>query len=283
MNRTITALMLVSLAAMGFSSAQAAGRVAIDRSSGGGREMNTSGMGHMQRSISGARSASAPTSIVRDHARASYPSTYERGGRITARAAVSPPSQHSGIVRNSAIVRSIQSHQRLEIVPNHYYWHNDRGVRYCHYYNDGIHWYGFYNGPSFYWTRYYDGYWWWFDVNFDRWVYWQNGTWCWPGPDGVIYDYVDNNYYPVDDDDTVAVNAPDVSAPPQNIPAPVTSAAAPASEGSVVKSADGKRMVQVVGSNAEAYLYDTSSTQPMYMKYLGKNVEKVRFAGGANG
>ncbi|MDE2511911.1 MAG: hypothetical protein KGL74_12385, partial [Elusimicrobia bacterium] len=42
-----------------------------------------------------------------------------------------------------------------EPVPNHYYRHNEDGVRYIHYYDGRRHWYGFCNGPTFYWTRYY--------------------------------------------------------------------------------------------------------------------------------
>ena len=277
MNRIINAVLLMSLVMPGIGAradAEIHGGIGI---SGGGRGMRTSVMIRMQnRSVP--HSSVGPTAIVRDRAQVSYPSTFGNGSRITARAAVSPPSQHTAIVRNTGVIRSIQSSQRVEIVPNRYYWHNAGGVRYCHFFNGGIHWYGFYNGPSFYWTRFYSGFWWWFDVNFDRWVYWQDGYWCWPGPDGVVYDYVDNNYYPADEQGNVTVKTPEVLAPPKEVPKAST-----ATEAKSWKSPDGKRMVQLSGANSEAFLYDNSAAQPIYLKYLGKDVENVRFAGGNEG
>jgi hypothetical protein len=283
MNRTtaiLFATMLLSAGIVSYSDA------AIVRAGGGGggvgvssgrSGMRTSVMIHMQqRSVPRSTGWSVPSAIVRDNAQIRYPATYGHGGRITQQAVSAPPSQHTRIVRNPGVMSNIQASQRTEIVPNHYYWHNSGGVRYCHYYNGGIHWYGFYNGPSFYWTRYYGGYWWWFDPGFDRWVYWNDGTWCWPGPDGVVYDYVDNDYYPADDAGNVTVKTPEVLPPPKEIPSA-------SSEGASSKSPDGKRMVQIYGDRSEAFLYDTSSKQPVYLKYLGKNVDKVRYSGGKDG
>jgi hypothetical protein len=42
-------------------------------------------------------------------------------------------------------------------------------------------------------------------------------------------------------------------------------------------------MVQVTGEKNEAFLYDTSNASPVFIKYLGERVEKVRFSGGKNG
>ncbi len=112
-------------------------------------------------------------------------------------------------------------------------------------------------------------------MNFDRWVFWRDGYWWWSGPDGVPYAYVDNNYYPYDEQGNVTVKTPEVLAPPKNIPA--------ATEGTSWKSPDGKRMVQLYGEHAEAFLYDTTSSQSVFLKYLGQGVEKARFTGGAGG
>lgn len=214
-----------------------------------------------------------PNHILHDRQRIEWPTRDERGERIIQRPAVVAPRQHTVIMRDRVILRDIDHQQRVEVVPNHYYWHTNGGVRYCHYYGSGIHWYGFYHGPHFYWTRYYGNRWWWFDGHFDRWVYWWDGYWWWPGPAGALYVYVNNNYYPYDAG-YVTVREPEIEAPPASSPAPT--------EGSSWKSSDGTRMVQVFGDKALAFLYDTTSGQPVFMKYIGEYVEKVRFSGGGN-
>jgi hypothetical protein len=212
--------------------------------------------------------------MVRDERRINWPERFENGTQIVQRAATIAPREHALVARNTTVVRNIQRQQRVEVVPNRYYWHVDGGIRYCHYFDHGIHWYGFYHGPSFYWTRFYGDRWWWFDAGFGRWVYWWDGYWWWPGPTGVLYVYVDNNYYPYEEGG-VTVKRPEVVQPPENVPS--------SNEGSTWNSPDGKRMVQVFGSNAEAFLYDKSGKEPVFLKYLGKGIDKVRFSGGTEG
>jgi hypothetical protein len=188
---------------------------------------------------------------------------------------VAVPSGHAAIVHNNAIIRNIQHDRRVEIVPNHAYWHNNGGVRYVHTYRGGIHWYGFYHGSNFYWTRYHRNRWWWYDPSFNHWVFWANGYWWWNGPDNVLYVYENDSYYPYD------VAPVQVAAP-----APVESQSVDTeteNNGVTWTSSDGRRMIQIQGPQSEAYLYDKSGTQPKYLAYLGSQVERVRFSGGTDG
>jgi hypothetical protein len=223
-----------------------------------------------------------PREVIHDQGRIANPQRGDSGMRITQRS-VTPPAHHLAVARNEGLVRNIQAQQRNEVVPNHYYWHNDGGMRYSHYYDGHNHWYGFYHGPTFYWTRYQGDRWWWFDAGRGRWDFWWNGFWWWPGQGGgAPYAYVDNNYYPYenagDSEDTgaVTVEQAEEQPAPASIPAP-----APASAGTKV-SPDGRRMVQM-GANGQAFLYDKTKTPPMFMKYLGSGVSQVRFSGGSAG
>jgi hypothetical protein len=45
-------------------------------------------------------------------------------------------------------------------------------------------------------------------------------------------------------------------------------------------SPDGKRAVQIAGSDDEAFLYDNSVSAPRYMKFLAKDVGAVKYSGG---
>ena len=218
----------------------------------------------------------APEHTIRDQNRPVYPErsgAAHEGGRITQRAAGSPPAHHLAVVQNEGVVRNIQTQQRTEVVPNHYYWHNDNGMRYSHYYDGHNHWYGFYHGPSFYWTRYYGNRWWWFDGPHARWVFWWDGFWWWPGVGGVPYVYVDNNYYPYEGTG-VTVEQAEQQPAPAKIP--------PSTEGKPMVSPDGRRMVQI-GDDGQAFLYDKTATPPTFMKYLGQGVTQVRFSGGTAG
>jgi hypothetical protein len=215
-----------------------------------------------------------PERTVRERRSIAWPRRDETGAPITARPSSAPPAHHAAIARDSDLARGIRSQQRVEVVPRRYYWHADRGVRYCHYYDGRWHWYGFYFGPAFYWTRYYDDRWWWFDASFGRWVYWWDGYWWWWGPDGAEYVYIDNAYYPYDASG-VTVVVPETDAAPPALPA--------SSEGSSSVSPDGRRMVQLVGPKGLAFLYDRSSSAPVFMKFLGKGVERVRYSGGKDG
>ena len=179
-------------------------------------------------------------------------------------------SNRTTIIRNPNLPPNVRSHERVEITPSQYYWHRRDGRRYGHYYSHGVHWYGFYYGPSFYWARYFDDYWWHYDPFYARWLYWHDGYWWWREPGGAIYVYVDDRYYPYD-------TAP--GGPPQlGTPAPGEKEI-----GGAWTSPDRRRMVQVAGANADAFLYDTSGPSPVFIKQLSNHVENVRFSGGADG
>jgi hypothetical protein len=191
--------------------------------------------------------------------------------------------------RNSAVTRGIASRQSSEVVPNHYYFHNDGGTRYWHFYDrGGRHWYGFYFGERFFWFPFFANYWWWYDANLTRWAYWWDGYWWWNGPGGAPYVYVNDGYVPYDQfrQQAPADTSESVPAPPSAPPTATPNAApaeTPAKEGSTSKSPDGKRMVQIVSPDGGAFLFDESSSPPVFMKYLGKNADKVRFSGGVSG
>lgn len=215
-----------------------------------------------------------PDHLMRDDRRISWPERDDRGTRIVQQSAIVPPQGHVTVVRDRAFVRGIVRRQRVEVVPNRFYWHIEGGIRYAHYFDRGAHWYGFYHGPAFYWTRFHAGRWWWFDARFARWVYWWDGFWWWPAPGGTAYVFVDNNYYPYEGG-VVTVRKPELEPPPEGTP--------PAGEGSSWGSPDKRRMVQLHGPRAEAFLYDASGAQPAFLKYLGQGVDKVRFSGGEPG
>lgn len=224
----------------------------------------------------------APTGIVVSPVRGPAPSAHhpvfpqrnESGARITQPAAVAPPSQHAAVVGNADIVRAIRRQQRVEVVPHRFFWHDVDGVRFCHFFDGRFHWWGFYNGPTFYWTFFWGDRWWWFDEFRGRWVFWSDGFWWWPGPGGAPYVYVGNNYYPYEDMG-VTVERAYVQAPPSAIPA--------SGEGSTINSPDGSRMVQIFGSEGQAFLFDKTKSPPTFMTYLGQGVSQVRFSTGTAG
>ena len=193
--------------------------------------------------------------------------------RIVRKSSVPVPQLHSVIANNTRVIRTIQNNRRVEVVPNHHYWHDVDGVRYVHYIRGGVHWYGFYDGPRFCWTRYYHDHWWWYDPFFDHWVFWWGGNWWWRGPAGVLYVNVDDAYYPYEE-------APVRVSPPTNSE-PLTEDTE--NNGGEFTSRDGTRMVQIHGPQSEAFLYDKSGAEPQYLAYLGKNVDRVRFSGGTDG
>ncbi|HXT01511.1 MAG TPA: hypothetical protein VN915_12615 [Elusimicrobiota bacterium] len=241
---------------------------------GGGRSRGSTPIYRQQRVAIPRASMPSPENTVRDQARPVIPRRNESGAPITERRSAVPPSHHAAVVRNEAVVRGIQAQQRTEVVPNRYYWHNDHGVRYSHYYDGRYHWYGFYHGPTFYWTRYYGSRWWWYDPLRLRWVFWWDGFWWWPGPGGVPYVYIDNDYYPYEDNGVTVEHVTEQPAP-SSMPEP--------GSGTTVTSPDGKRMVQIFGAEGQAFLYDKTADPPAFLKYLGQGVSQVRFSasGGA--
>lgn len=168
--------------------------------------------------------------------------------------------------------------ERVRVVPNRYYWNDYRGQRYAHLYRDGAHWYGFYNGPRFYWTRYHRNRWWWYDPTFTHWSFWWGGYWWWAAPGGVYYVYVNDAYRPYESagvEVAPPTDAMDEDPPSGTPPGPA--------EDTTVHSSDGKRMVQIAGEEDSAFLYDSSGSQPVFMKVLGKGVANARFSGGTDG
>src|SRR5262249_27997886 len=137
-----------------------------------------------------------------------------------------------------------------------------------------------YHGPRFYWSRYYFNHWWWYDAAFARWAFWADGYWWWPGPGGVMYVYVNDNYYPYETSEVPVAQPTSVPEPPSDYG---TSGGGTASQDTTLKSPDGQRMVQIVGADSDAFLYDTSTGRSVFVKGLGRGATNVRFSGGANG
>jgi hypothetical protein len=244
---------------------------------GGGRSFGSSRSTtiYKQRRVSVSRPAQIQRSGVAG-GRQSFrgPARGETGARSSGQASFRPPS-HETVGRNSAFVGRLGGIERAETQPGRYYWHNDGGMRYCHYYWGGAHWYGFYHGQNFYWTRYYGNRWWWYDGGAARWNFWWDGYWWWGSP-GAYYVYVDNGYYPYDEAaGAVTVQNAEVHPAPAKMPAP--------GDGAVFPSPDGRRQVQIYGADAQAFLYDKSDAAPTFIKFLGKGADKVRFNGGSDG
>ncbi len=63
--------------------------------------------------------------------------------------------------------------------------------------------------------------------------------------------------------------------PPSAIPAP--------GQGRATNSPDSRRMVQIFGSDDQAFLYDKTASPPAFLQFLGAGVSMVRFSGGAAG
>lgn len=187
--------------------------------------------------------------------------------RIVPRSGSVAPPEPTTIVHNPSVVRHINRRRRYETYPHRYYWHRVGGHRYSHYFDGDIHWYGFYSGPRFYWTRYHGDRWWWHDGAHNRWVYWSAGNWWWPAPTGVVYVVREDAY----------VAAPEAGVsnpppPPEDAPQPVMD------PGGSWDSPDGTRRVEVSGKRSDAFLYDVSGKNPVFLTHLGTGVEKVRFS-----
>jgi hypothetical protein len=243
---------------------------------GGGRAASGGAKGggtvYRMRRVSVPRPA-MPARAVTSRPRASFPSRDGAGGRISQPAARTPPAHHAAVMGNASFTGGLQRLQRSETIPNHYYWHDQGGLRYSHYYDGHSHWYGFYHGPTFYWTQYYGNRWWWYDAQVARWDFWDNGYWWWSGPGGA-YVYMDNGYYPYDTTG-VTVESQETLTTPASVPAP--------GQGAATVSPDKTRLVQVFGPSAQAFLYDDAATPPRFLKYLGDGVLKVRYSGGSAG
>lgn len=220
-----------------------------------------------------------------------------RGGAgIAARGA--PAQQHMDFARNEGFSRGIAAERGREIVPGHYYYHNFGGRPYWHFYDARFHWYGFYLGPRFYWFPFYSGYWWWQDAALTRWLFWYGGYWWWYPAGGEPYIYVNDQYVPYSqyqqqaeapaqpapaDAGAAEAAAPKPPTAPPSAPSSAAADQTPAKQGSTWLSPDKSRMVQIVGPQAQAYLYDESGPSPKLTKPLSAGVESVRYSGGAAG
>ena len=127
--------------------------------------------------------------------------------------------------------------------------------------------------------------WWWYDPAFARWDYWWDGFWWWWPSPGVVYVYMNGEYQPYQGPAEGSPPPPPSSQTAHAAPStPAASAPVPAAApGKSWSSPDGKRMVQVIGSREEAFLYDTSGSGPAYMRYLTDKVVDVQFSGGSKG
>ncbi len=202
--------------------------------------------------------------------RASFrlPNQGPSGRRISA-AVVSPRfmssptvmNHMSSIARNRAFRSQINSFNRAEVIPNHYYWHTWNGNPYCHYYDRyGCNWYGWYYGGSCFWTQYYADNWWWYDDWADRWCYWDDGGWWWQNPGtAVVYVYHDGDYTP-------AANGNDNGEAE--------------ADNKTFRSKDGNLTVKVT-TDGDAFLYGSDgNSKPAY---LASNVTGVKFSNPDNG
>ncbi len=168
--------------------------------------------------------------------------------------------------------------------------YNGDGVRYAHWYDQkhDRHWFGFGQGKSYYWTVAYKGGYWWREPGAGRWLsYWRGHWWWYSATAGSYFVFIDGAYYQYAPTPNGIVLVP--NSPPS---APGASADDKAPDGgSLVVSSmpeffyskDNSRLVQVEGSDLNAYLYDSSGGHPELIKFLGKGVTQVEYSDTAKG
>jgi len=188
---------------------------------------------------------------------------------VMAHFSASPMRAHMSLVARPESMHRFEEREGMEHERNHYYWHDEGGYRYCHYYDPyGYHWYGWYVGDSCLWVRFYSDHWWNYDRDYDRWMYWNDGRWWWQDPSGVVYLYNDGEYIP-----TQPV-----------VQASVSFNEAPPSPGGTFDSPDGARRVKLVtDGSGDAFLYDTTDPPAFSPVYLGGQVQGVRFSDTSQG
>ncbi|MBI4386859.1 MAG: hypothetical protein HY551_05710 [Elusimicrobia bacterium] len=163
--------------------------------------------------------------------------------------------------------------------PGRYYWHYDYGYRYCHYYDhDRVLWVIVYVGDVPYCFRYHSGCFWRYHYDWfgGRWVCLENDYWVYRRP--IIINrtvveyrpvvYVDNGYYDYNRTNSGVVLTPEARA---------GSESAQASEPASFYSEDGTRLVQIYGTDRQAFLSDPATPLPFSPLYLAKNVKDVEF------
>ena len=189
---------------------------------------------------------------------------------------VSPRHYNDGFVKDHmTIVDSPEWQARVdrynasENRADHFYWHNEGGINYCHYLDaSGYNWYGWYLGDQYFWTRNFSGRWWWYDSDYDRWCFWNNGFWWWQDPYHVsdLYCYNNDNYIPCNSaEDQVVVTASNNATLQSNV------------------SPDGTRIVKIDAETQDAFLYDTANPPTFDPVYLASGVQSVQFSDVSNG
>jgi hypothetical protein len=211
-----------------------------------------------------------PPKEINDRHLARPPAKDEHGDLIRALPIRHAPD-HERIVANRAFMANVAVYNTTEVQPNHYYWHTDNGLNYCHYHDrSGTHWYGFYAGTTYYWSRYEANHWWWYDPAYTRWLYWDDGYWWWQSPTQQVYVYGDNNSY-------IAYSS--ATAAPPAVTAPAVSTQTEVQNGDTLYSADGSRMVQIFGDRNEAFLYERyAGEEPQFLSFLGRDIARVQFS-----
>ncbi|HVE14393.1 MAG TPA: hypothetical protein VNI01_13415 [Elusimicrobiota bacterium] len=241
----------------------------------------------------------------------------DRGRELPARVSENPTRQAQLVrssVANPAVVRGVQA--ALQTPANQdgkYHWYEQSGVRYSHRYDSRTdrNWFGFYRDNRLLWTVYWKDHFWWQEPRRRLWLSYWHDHWWWHSPQGVYYVYIDDRYYQWTPNATGAVLLATLPPPEEPIGAPVAMpsdgaangtvgvSAAPllisANETMVVSgmpeyhySADATRMVQIEGSELNAYLYDMTRTKPdgggnVLLRYLGKGVAGVEFSDASHG
>jgi len=173
------------------------------------------------------------------------------------------------IVNGDAYRQRFVTENASERQANHYYWHKDKDLNYCHYIDgSGYHWYGWYAGDRCFWTRNYAGRWWWYDTEYSRWNFWNDGFWWWQDPYhvGDLYCYNNDSYIPTNSaDDQIVVTSTDQSS------------------GTSFNSPDATRTVKIVATTQDAFLYDTANPPTFDPIYLASGVQNVQFSDTKNG
>jgi hypothetical protein len=134
-----------------------------------------------------------------------------------------------------------------------------------------VHWFGFYLGDVYFWSRWHDGRLWWHDSPRGRWLSYREGQWWWQ--DGtVVYIYRDGGYYRWTPVRGGFEARPE---PPAQAPAPTP---AEPEEKTEFYSEDGSRLVKVFGEKSEAFLYDNTPEEPVFLAFLAEGAESVQFS-----
>ena len=214
-------------------------------------------------------------STDRTHSTINYPRTGPKGEAIKGSLVSSRQFNNAGVraqmglVNRPAFAAQIGRENANETARGRTYWHSGTGFNYAHYIdNSGYHWYGFYNDNQYFWTRNYAGRWWWYDSGFNRWCFYNDNYWWWQDTYhvGDLYCYDDDSYVPVNSaEDQIVVSG------------------AEEPNETTYQSPDGTRMVKVVQTDGDAFLYDTAAVPTFDPIYLASGVQSIQFSDASNG